>query len=129
MAKILVVDDSKTIRALFKRTLEMVGHEVTEAVDGQDGLVKVDETLFDLILSDINMPEMDGLTMCKHIKAKEKYAKIPIVVISTEANPEMKAKGKAIGVIGWMIKPPDPDQLVDSVTKVLKMTKALHHPS
>jgi two-component system, chemotaxis family, chemotaxis protein CheY len=125
MATILVVDDSKTIRTSLRRPLELAGHEVIEAEDGRDGLAKLETAKVDMILSDINMPEMDGLTMCKHIKENAKYKHIPIVVVSTEASPEMKAEGKSAGVLAWMIKPPNPAKLVEAVAKVIEMKQAM----
>lgn len=119
MARILVVDDSLTIRALLKRTLIQAGHEVVEAVDGGDGLLKLSEGKFELILSDINMPQMDGLAMIEQIRQNPQHARLPIFVISTEVRPEMKTKGKQIGVTAWMTKPPNPASLIDAITQVL----------
>lgn len=125
MAHLLVVDDSGTIRTILKKILEGAGHQVSEAEDGADALGKLgaQETLPDIILSDVNMPNMDGLTMSSKIKQDAKLKSIPIVVISTELGGDMKAKGKEIGVTAWMSKPANPEKLLEVVGKIMTMKK------
>lgn len=124
MAKILLVDDSATIRSVIRKALEPASHMVMEAVDGADGLVKLGEFSPDIIMTDINMPNIDGLTFSQRVKENDSWKKIPIVVISTEASPEMKAKGKEIGVAAWMIKPPNPAKLLEAIEKLMAMQAA-----
>ncbi len=120
MAKtILTVDDSASIRQMVSFTLKSSGYEVTEAVDGQDGLDKAKAKAYDLILSDQNMPRMDGLTLIKNLRALPQYRSTPILMLTTEAGDAMKAAGKAAGATGWLVKPFDPQKLVDVVKKVI----------
>lgn len=120
MAKtILTVDDSASIRQMVSFTLKSSGYEVTEAVDGQDGLDKAKAKAYDLILSDQNMPRMDGLTLIKNLRALPQYRSTPILMLTTEAGDAMKAAGKAAGATGWLVKPFDPQKLVEVVKKVI----------
>lgn len=120
MATILVVDDSETLRNQIKMALEGGGFKVIEGVDGQDGLDKIEKNLdICLILCDVNMPRMDGLTMCQKLSENPKHKKIPILMLTTEASPEMKTKAKAAGVIAWITKPFVESKLVDVIKKVL----------
>jgi two-component system chemotaxis response regulator CheY len=119
MAKILIVDDSETLREQLKKDLSEKGHQTIEACDGQDALEVLDTTGgVDLILCDVNMPRMDGLTMCQRLHENEKFAKIPIFMLTTESAPEMKTKGKAVGVIAWVTKPYSAAKLLVAVEKV-----------
>jgi two-component system chemotaxis response regulator CheY len=120
MAKILVVDDSEAIRNQLKKDLESAGHTVIEAGDGQDGInkLKANEGI-QLILCDVNMPVMDGLSMCENIFAIEQYRSIPKFMLTTEANAEMKAKAKAAGVTAWIVKPYVIDKLLTAIKKVV----------
>lgn len=121
MAKVLIVDDSVTIRRILKSHLEPEGHEIIEAVDGADGVAKFLENKdIPLILTDVNMPKMDGLTLCERIRAEECGKSVTIFIISTEGNDEFKAKAKSLGVMAWLTKPPDPDKLKIAVNHVLK---------
>lgn len=120
MAKtVLTVDDSVTIREMVKFSLKSGGYEVTEAVDGNDGLAKAKSQAFDLILTDQNMPGMDGLTLIKNLRALPQYKSTPILMLTTEANDTMKAQGKAAGATGWLVKPFDPAKLLELVKKLL----------
>ncbi len=116
---ILSVDDSPTIRQMVKYSLEGAGYVVTEATDGQDGLNKAKAKTFDLILTDQNMPGMDGLTLIKSLRALPNYRTTPILMLTTEANDAMKAQGKAAGATGWLVKPFDPAKLVELIKKVI----------
>ncbi len=118
--KLLIVDDSTMLRDMLSYALNEGGYtDVVEAVDGVDGLEKAKNTAFDLIISDVNMPNMDGLAMVSAIRALPQYAKTPILVLTTERGDEMKSKGKQAGATGWIVKPFVPDQLLKAVNIVL----------
>jgi two-component system, chemotaxis family, chemotaxis protein CheY len=117
--RILTVDDSSTMRNMVSVTLRGAGYEVVEAEDGVDGLDKAKVQQVNLVLTDHNMPRMDGLTLVKQLRQLPQYAKAPILVLTTEASDEMKAKGRAAGATGWMVKPFDPTRLLEIVRKVL----------
>lgn len=120
MAKmILAVDDSASIRQMVAFTLKGAGYEVTEAVDGQDGLNKAKTKSFNLVLTDQNMPNMDGLTLIKSLRATPTYKTVPILMLTTESGDAMKAQGKAAGATGWLVKPFDPQKLLEVVKKVI----------
>jgi two-component system chemotaxis response regulator CheY len=116
---ILAVDDSASIRQMVAFTLKSSGYEVVEAVDGMDGLEKAKAKSFNLILTDQNMPRMDGLTLIKNLRAMAQYKAVPILMLTTESSDAMKAQGKASGATGWLVKPFDPQKLVEVVKKVI----------
>jgi two-component system chemotaxis response regulator CheY len=119
--KLLIVDDSTMLRDMLTYALNEGGYmDVTEAIDGVDGLNKAKETTFDLIITDINMPNMDGITLVNELRALPQYTKSPILVLTTERSDEMKTKGKSSGATGWIVKPFVPDQLLKAVNIVLK---------
>lgn len=106
MAHVLVVDDSNTMREIVASFLSKNGFEVAVATDGRDGLIKLQKDPdIRLVLSDINMPHMDGLTMAEKIRNDLGNKDVRIVMLTTEDNPNMRARGKAIGVTGWIVKP------------------------
>ncbi len=120
MAKsILAVDDSASIRQMVGFTLKGAGYEVVEASDGQDGLNKAKSKSFNLILTDQNMPNMDGLTMIKSLRALPQYKSVPILMLTTESSEAMKAQGRTAGATGWLVKPFDPQRLLEVVKKVI----------
>lgn len=120
MAKILIVDDSTMLRDMLNYALSEGGYtDVVEAVDGVDGLEKAKNTTFDLIITDVNMPNMDGLTLITELRKLKEYSTRPILVLTTERSDEMKAKGKTAGATGWIVKPFVPDQLLKAVNIVL----------
>ena len=116
---VLAVDDSASIRQMVAFTLKNAGYEVVEAADGMDGLAKAKARGFDLVLTDQNMPRMDGLTLVKSLRAIAQYRTTPILILTTESSDAMKAQGKAAGATGWLVKPFDPQKLVDVVKKVI----------
>ncbi|OFC69875.1 response regulator [Alteromonas confluentis] len=116
---ILIVDDSPSIRQMVELTLKTASYAVTTAVDGQDALDQCKSKRFDFVLTDQNMPRMDGLTLIKNLRGMSAYGRTPIIVLTTEAGDDMKAKGKAAGATGWMVKPFDPAKLLAVVGKVL----------
>lgn len=118
--KLLIVDDSTMLRDMLSYALNEGGYnDVTEAVDGVDGLEKAKSTTFDLIITDVNMPNMDGLTLVSELRSLPQYSKVPILVLTTERSDEMKSKGKTAGATGWIVKPFVPDQLLKAVNIVL----------
>jgi|AntRauTorcE11897_2_1112592.scaffolds.fasta_scaffold23601_2 two-component system chemotaxis response regulator CheY len=120
MAKILVVDDSEIIRVQLKADLEGAGHQVVEAVNGLQGLEVLDENKdVKLVISDVNMPEMDGLTMCEKIHANPDFSQIPIIMLTTQSSAEMKARGKENGVLAWVTKPYKSKALLAGAEKIL----------
>lgn len=120
MAKtILAVDDSGSLRQMVSFSLTAAGYQVVQAVDGQDGLDKAKDKTVDLVLTDQNMPIMDGLTLIKNLRNLSSYQKVPILMLTTESSDEMKAKGKAAGANGWLVKPFDPKRLIEVVQKVI----------
>ena len=116
---ILAVDDSASIRQMVAFTLKSSGYEVVEAIDGMDGLEKAKSKSFNLILTDQNMPRMDGLTLIKNLRAMAQYKTVPILMLTTESSDAMKAQGKASGATGWLVKPFDPQKLIEVVKKVI----------
>ncbi|MDO9055257.1 MAG: response regulator [Sulfuricurvum sp.] len=120
MPKILIVDDSNMLRDMVKYALNEGGYpDVVEAVDGVDGLEKAKSAVFDLIVTDINMPNMNGFDLIIELRKLPTYAKTPILTLTTEKNDDMKAKGKAVGATGWIVKPFVPEQLLKAVGIVL----------
>ncbi|QIK38286.1 response regulator [Caldichromatium japonicum] len=120
MAKaILTVDDSPSIRQMVSFTLKEAGYAVTEAVDGQDGLNKARAAQFDLIFTDQNMPNLDGLSLIRQLRALPQYKSVPILMLTTESSEAMKNQGRAAGATGWLVKPFDPAKLLEVVRKVI----------
>lgn len=120
MAKIiLAVDDSASIRQMVAFTLKSSGYEVIDAVDGMDGLEKAKAKTVNLVLTDQNMPRMDGLTLIKNLRALPQYKAVPILMLTTESSDAMKVQGKAAGATGWLVKPFDPQKLIEVVKKVI----------
>jgi len=119
MASVLTVDDSPSIRQAIKIALGAAGHEVVEAGDGAEGVAKANSGAFSLIITDLNMPVMDGLTMIRTLRSQPSYAGVPILFLTTESDDGIKAEAKAAGATGWVTKPFQPDQLVRIVSKVL----------
>lgn len=118
-ASILTVDDSTSIRVALKIALTNAGYSVAEAVNGAEGIEKAKASAFDLIITDLNMPVMDGLTMIEEMRRMPDQMGVPIVFLTTESDEGFKARAKAAGATGWLTKPFDPDQLVRVAKKVL----------
>ena len=116
---VLVVDDSVAIRQMVEFTLKKASYQVTTAGNGKEALELCKGRKFDFVLTDQNMPIMDGLTLIKSLRTLSAYAKTPIVVLTTEASDAMKAQGRAAGATGWMVKPFDPNKLLDIAARVL----------
>ncbi|MGL4205760.1 MAG: response regulator [Aeromonadaceae bacterium] len=116
---ILIVDDSLSIRQLVKAALTSVGYQVIEACDGQDALLKLGGQRVNLIISDVNMPNMDGISFLKALKSKSEHKFTPVVMLTTESQDEKKREGQAAGARAWMVKPFQPQQLLAAVEKLL----------
>jgi two-component system, chemotaxis family, chemotaxis protein CheY len=119
MANILAVDDSASMRQMVAFTLKGAGHNVTEAADGAEALKIAKDGSFDLVLSDVNMPNLDGLGLAKELRALPNFKFTPILMLTTEAGADKKQDGKAAGATGWIVKPFNPDQLLSTIKKVL----------
>jgi two-component system chemotaxis response regulator CheY len=119
MAKILAVDDSTSMRQMVSYTLKEAGHDVTEAHDGQMALGIAKESKFDLVLSDVNMPVMDGISLVRELRALPNYKFAPILMLTTESDASKKQEGKSAGATGWIVKPFNPDQLLATINKVI----------
>jgi two-component system chemotaxis response regulator CheY len=117
--KILSVDDSASIRQMVKMTLSGAGYDVLLAGDGMEGLNAAQATSVDMVLTDLNMPVMNGLTLIRELRKLPAYRGVPIVFLTTESDAEMKKEAKAAGATGWITKPFQQDQLVALVKKVL----------
>ena len=117
--KILAVDDSGSLRQMLTFSLRTGGYQVIDAIDGVDGLAKAQATQFDLVLTDQNMPNMDGLTLIRSLRALPAYRQVPILMLTTESSPEMKNQGREAGANGWLVKPFDPKRLLEVVGKCI----------
>jgi len=120
MKKILTVDDSASVRQMVSFTLRGAGYDLAEAVDGKDGLGKVSSGKFDLIVTDLNMPNMDGIEMIAAIRKLPGYAFIPILMLTTESQAEKKDAGRKAGATGWIVKPFNTEQLLTVVHRLVK---------
>lgn len=120
MAKlIMTVDDSASIRQMVSFTLKQGGYDVLEAVDGKDALTKLANKKVDMLITDLNMPNLDGIGLIKSVRANGLNKFIPIVMLTTESQEARKQEGKAAGATGWIVKPFNPEQLLAVVKKVL----------
>lgn len=119
MPKILAVDDSASMRQMVTFTLRGAGFEVEEAADGQQALNKAKQGTFDLVLSDVNMPVMDGIQLVRELRTLAEYKFTPILMLTTESAGDKKMEGKQAGATGWIVKPFNPDQLLNTIKKVL----------
>lgn len=119
MANVLTIDDSVTLRRLVATTLTEAGHDVVEASNGREGLEAARRKTFALIISDLNMPIMDGFAFIQQMRALGAYKFTPILVLTTEMDPDKKKRAKEVGATGWIVKPFAPEQLLATVRKVL----------
>ncbi len=116
---ILAVDDSPSMRRMVQFALKSGGYDVVEAVDGHDGLDKARRHQAHLVLTDQNMPRMTGLELIQSLRGMPEYQSVPILMLTTESSDEMKSQGRAAGATGWLVKPFDPQRLLDIVRKVI----------
>jgi two-component system chemotaxis response regulator CheY len=119
MTKILAVDDSASMRQMITFTLKSAGFDVVEACDGVEGVSQARQHKCDLVLSDVNMPHMDGIAMTRELRALPDYKYTPILMLTTESGLDKKTEGKSAGATGWIVKPFKPDQLLSTIKKVL----------
>lgn len=119
MKKILIVDDSETIRITVTTALEGAGFTVIQAIDGLDGLARLAEHEIALIILDVNMPRLGGLEMLEKVQADPNFAKIPVVMLTTEAHFTLIERAKRLGAKGWMIKPVKPENLIAAAKKIV----------
>ena len=116
---ILVVDDSASIRQVVSITLKSAGYSVIEAVDGKDALTKLDGQKINLVISDVNMPNMDGISFVKEMKQKANYKFTPVIMLTTEGSDEKKKEGQAAGAKAWVVKPFKPEQMLQAVSMLI----------
>ena len=120
MRRILAVDDSASVRQMVGFTLRKAGYEVVEAVDGKDGLDKVSQEKFDMIITDLNMPNVDGIQMIAAVRKLAGRSFVPILMLTTESQAEKKDAGRKAGATGWIVKPFNAEQLISVVQKLVK---------
>lgn len=119
MAKILIVDDSKSMRQMIEMTLQDEGHDVVSAEDGVDALSKAKDASFTAIVTDINMPNMNGIELIKELRKLPQFSSTPILCLTTESGSDMKVQGKEAGATGWIVKPFEPEKLIKTINRVL----------
>jgi two-component system, chemotaxis family, chemotaxis protein CheY len=115
----LVVDDSVTIRQMVAYTLQQAGFQVVEATDGQDGLERLERQRVDLILTDLNMPRLDGIGFIRGVRARPASKYTPVLMLTTESQESRRQEGRAAGATAWIVKPFRPDRLLQVIGKVL----------
>ncbi len=118
--KILIVDDSESIREVVSFTLENAGHEVQKAVDGDNALEFLDGTTYDLIITDLHMPNKNGIELIREVRKNEAYKFIPILFLTTESQTAKKKEAKEAGATGWIVKPFVPEKLLAAINKVVR---------
>lgn len=115
---VLTVDDSPTIRDMLASTLSEAGYRVVQARDGREGIEKLQSEAVDCIITDVNMPNLDGLDMIEQVRRDGRHKAIPILVLTTESAPALKARARKAGATGWIVKPFDPVRLMDAIRRV-----------
>ncbi len=118
--KVLIVDDSETLRAVLIFVLEEAGFEVLEGTDGIDAIKYLDGQHIDLIITDLNMPRMDGIGFIRHVRSIETYSQIPILFLTTDTQQSKKDEARIAGATGWIVKPFDQSKLISAITRVMK---------
>ena len=126
-ATILIVDDSRTMRGMIRTSLVEGGYHVVEAANGAEALARLQEVNAQLILADVNMPQMDGISFVRAVRKEPRFSRTPILMLTTESAAEMKASGKAAGATGWIVKPFRPEDLRRVVAQVLEKYGAISH--
>jgi two-component system chemotaxis response regulator CheY len=116
--KVLTVDDSRTMRDMLRLALTSAGFDVVQAIDGVDGLAVLERESPDVVITDINMPKMDGFGFIEGARKSERFRVVPILVLTTESDPEKKQRARSAGATGWIVKPFDPTKLVDVIRRV-----------
>ncbi len=120
MHSILAVDDSISMRQMVSFTLKNAGYDVVEAVDGEDAFDKALQRQFDLVLTDQNMPRLDGIGLTRRLREHPDFKNTPILILTTESSDQMKQAGRAAGATGWLVKPFDPAKLIEVIKKVVR---------
>lgn len=120
MQSILAVDDSPSMRKMVSFTLTGAGYRVIEAVDGQDAYEKAQAHSVDLVLADQNMPNLDGIGLTRKLRDNPAYKTVPILILTTESSDQMKQAGRSAGATGWLVKPFDPNRLIEVIRKVIR---------
>lgn len=115
---VMAVDDSKTMRDMVTFTLRNAGFQVSEAEDGKAALAALTATKVDAVITDLNMPNMDGVTLIRNLRADPRYKTTPILMLTTESDPAKKNEGRDAGATGWLVKPFNPEKLVETLKKV-----------
>jgi two-component system chemotaxis response regulator CheY len=119
MAKrVITVDDSRTVREMVSFTLKGAGYEVLEAEDGKDAIAKLASQTVDVVITDLNMPNMNGIDLIRALRADARFKFTPILMLTTESDDSKKGEGKAAGATGWLVKPFNPEKLIQTVQKV-----------
>ncbi len=116
---IMIIDDSASIRQVVSLALTKAGYEVVEAEDGQDALNKLQNIKVNLIICDVNMPNMDGLTFLKNLKQLSNHKFTPVIMLTTESQQSLKMEGKMAGAKAWMVKPFKPEQMLEAISKLI----------
>jgi two-component system chemotaxis response regulator CheY len=116
---ILIVDDSNAIRQSVGFILEQAGYQVVPAVDGEDAVPKIEGQAFDLVITDVNMPRMDGIALTRHVRQSARNKFVPILMLTTESQADMMKEGKEAGATGWIVKPFDADKLLATIKKLI----------
>lgn len=119
MLRVLTVDDSRTILAMLHHTLSNAGFEVLQAEDGKQGLDVLMSQTVDVVITDINMPIMDGIEFIRHVRATGQHQSLPILILTTETSQDKRDQGKAAGGTGWIVKPFDPEKLISVIHRVV----------
>jgi two-component system chemotaxis response regulator CheY len=117
--RVLTIDDSRTILAMLHHTLSNAGFEVLQAEDGQRGLSVLDANRVDIVITDINMPVMDGIEFIRRVRAKGTHNSLPILILTTETSQDKREQGRAAGGTGWIVKPFDPEKLISVIHRVV----------
>jgi len=118
--QVLIVDDSMSMRELVRYTLDEAGYDVTQASNGQDALTKLSNNgTFSLIITDLNMPLMNGIELLRQIRAGGDHTTVPVLLLTTENNPELKTQAKAAGATGWLVKPFVAEKLLKTIARVM----------
>jgi len=120
MHSILAVDDSASMRQMVSFTLRNAGFDVVEAVDGEDAFDKARQRPFDLVLTDQNMPRLDGISLTRRLRETDNFKTTPILILTTESSEQMKQAGRSAGATGWLVKPFNPAKLIEVIRKVVR---------
>lgn len=118
--RILAIDDTRTLRELLCRTLRAASHDVVEAENGEEGLTRFSESRPDVVITDLNMPILDGIEFTRAVRARTDGGEVPIIILTTESGSEIKAEGRRAGATAWMVKPFDPQRLLDMLGQLRK---------